>query len=78
MPEDVDAEAWCDDIIVEDSDSMETSNRMVAFAVLAGPAMARTSVHDEVARRARCRRPSRDVRRSTDVKMQLVTRRFST
>ena len=23
MPADVDAEAWCDDVIVEDSDSME-------------------------------------------------------
>ena len=29
MPADVDAEAWCDDIIVEDSDSMENCNGMV-------------------------------------------------
>ena len=47
MPADVDVEAWCDEVIVEDSDSMEkVDNRMVAVAGLAGPAMARTSAHD--------------------------------
>jgi hypothetical protein len=47
MPADVDVEAWCDEVIVEDSDSMEkVDNRMVAVAGLAGPAVARTSAHD--------------------------------
>ena len=41
MPADVDAEAWCGDIIVEDSDSMEKFNGMVIVAGPSGPAMVR-------------------------------------
>jgi hypothetical protein len=41
MAADVGAEAWCDVVIGEDSDSME--NRMVAVAWRPGPATARTS-----------------------------------
>jgi hypothetical protein len=44
MPADVEAEAWCDDVIVEDSDSLEKLDGMVAVSWLPGPAMARTSV----------------------------------
>src|SRR5688572_849011 len=54
MPEDVDAEAWCDVVIVGDSDSMEKG--MVAVAGLPGPALARTSVHASRLGTLRCSR----------------------
>jgi hypothetical protein len=44
MPADVEAEASGDDVIVEDSDSLEKFNGMVTASWLPGPARPRTSV----------------------------------